>query len=202
MELLKVYRLQQMHSGRDYFIPGRQQRLSLWCLVFFAFTTILGWDYYGERCLEYLSNGSKKAVTVYRWLYILAVFIGPYMTVAAADDCRHLQRTNGNSKHNCPICTKRSNCKGYKEYFENKPLIEYTSKKLCMLAYGVLPYMFIGTQKAGVNFERNFHPCCFVFAVKGDKFAVSGKQSNNINFTYLQMWYSIYKVDLCPQLMK
>ena len=53
------------------------------CLVFFAFTTILGWDYYGERCLEYLSNKSKTAVKVYRWLYILAVFIGPYMTVKA-----------------------------------------------------------------------------------------------------------------------
>ncbi len=53
------------------------------CLVFFAFTTILGWNYYGERCLEYLSNKNMKAVTAYRWLYILAVFIGPYMTVAA-----------------------------------------------------------------------------------------------------------------------
>ena len=53
------------------------------CLVFFAFTTILGWDYYGERCLEYFSNGSKKSVMVYRWIYIAAVFIGPYMTVSA-----------------------------------------------------------------------------------------------------------------------
>lgn len=53
------------------------------CLVFFAFTTILGWDYYGEKCLEYLSNGKEKAVKVYRWFYILAVFIGPYMTVSA-----------------------------------------------------------------------------------------------------------------------
>lgn len=53
------------------------------CLVFFAFTTILGWDYYSERCLEYLSNGNKKVIKVYRWLYILAVFIGPYMTVSA-----------------------------------------------------------------------------------------------------------------------
>ena len=53
------------------------------CLVFFAFTTILGWNYYGEKCLEYLSNGSKKAVNIYKWLYILAVFIGPYMTVSA-----------------------------------------------------------------------------------------------------------------------
>ena len=53
------------------------------CLVFFAFTTILGWDYYSERCLEYLTNGNMKVVTGYRWLYILAIFIGPYMTVSA-----------------------------------------------------------------------------------------------------------------------
>ena len=57
--------------------------LLMLCLVFFAFTTILGWDYYSERCLEYLSGKNKKAILVYRWLYILAVFIGPYMTVKA-----------------------------------------------------------------------------------------------------------------------
>ena len=54
------------------------------CLVFFAFTTILGWDYYSERCLEYLSGGNQKLVKGYRWVYILAIFIGPYMTVSAA----------------------------------------------------------------------------------------------------------------------
>ena len=53
------------------------------CLVFFAFTTILGWDYYGERCLEYLFNRNMTAVKTYRWLYIICVFFGPYMTVAA-----------------------------------------------------------------------------------------------------------------------
>lgn len=53
------------------------------CLVFFAFTTILGWDYYSERCLEYLTGNKQKVVKVYRWLYILCVFIGPYMTVKA-----------------------------------------------------------------------------------------------------------------------
>ncbi|MBR2403157.1 MAG: alanine:cation symporter family protein [Lachnospiraceae bacterium] len=57
--------------------------LLMLCLVFFAFTTILGWDYYSERCLEYLTGGKMKAVNAYRWLYILAVFIGPYMTVSA-----------------------------------------------------------------------------------------------------------------------
>ena len=53
------------------------------CLVFFAFTTILGWNYYGERCLEYLTNCRMKIVMGYRYLYILAVFIGPFMTVEA-----------------------------------------------------------------------------------------------------------------------
>lgn len=53
------------------------------CLVFFAFTTILGWDYYSERCLEYLTNNNAKVVKTYRWIYILCVFIGPYMTVSA-----------------------------------------------------------------------------------------------------------------------
>lgn len=53
------------------------------CLVFFAFTTILGWDYYSEKCLEYLTGGNQKVVKAYRWVYILAIFIGPFMTVSA-----------------------------------------------------------------------------------------------------------------------
>ncbi len=57
--------------------------LLMLCLVFFAFTTILGWDYYSERCLEYLTGSKGKSILVYRWLYIIAVFIGPYMTVKA-----------------------------------------------------------------------------------------------------------------------
>jgi AGCS family alanine or glycine:cation symporter len=53
------------------------------CLVLFAFTTILGWDFYSERCIEYLSKGNMLPVKIYRWLYIAAVFIGPYMTISA-----------------------------------------------------------------------------------------------------------------------
>ena len=52
-------------------------------LCFFAFTTILGWNYYGERCIEYLTNGRKALIGVYRTLYIIAVFVGPYLTVKA-----------------------------------------------------------------------------------------------------------------------
>ena len=59
------------------------QFLVMACLVFFAFTTILGWDYYSEKCLEYLTGGRMRFVKAYRWLYILAVAIGPYMTISA-----------------------------------------------------------------------------------------------------------------------
>ena len=65
------------------FAPMVSSFILMLCLVFFAFTTILGWDYYAERCLEYLSGNSRRVILTYRWLYILAVFIGPYMTVSA-----------------------------------------------------------------------------------------------------------------------
>ena len=65
------------------FPPQISAFILMLCLVFFAFTTILGWDYYSERCLEYLSGGNIKHVKIFRWIYIIAVFIGPYMTVSA-----------------------------------------------------------------------------------------------------------------------
>lgn len=51
-------------------------------LVFFSFTTIIGWSYYGERCLVYLCN-STKMVFVYRVLYIICVAVAPYLTLDA-----------------------------------------------------------------------------------------------------------------------
>lgn len=53
------------------------------CLIFFAFTTVLGWNFYGERCLEYIVGRKRFAIYAYRILYIAAIFIGPYMTVQA-----------------------------------------------------------------------------------------------------------------------
>ena len=52
-------------------------------LALFAYTTILGWNYYSERCIEYLFNRKMGAVKVYRWLYIIAVLVGPYITISA-----------------------------------------------------------------------------------------------------------------------
>ena len=67
-----------------HFLPERVSAFILMlCLVFFAFTTILGWNYYSEKCLEYLTGGKRAVVKIFRVLYIAAVFLGPYMTVAA-----------------------------------------------------------------------------------------------------------------------
>lgn len=52
------------------------------CLIFFAYTTILGWDLYSESCLEYLVGRKKGVLLAFRWIYLLAVFIGPYMTIS------------------------------------------------------------------------------------------------------------------------
>lgn len=43
-------------------------------LVFFAFSTLLGWSYYGERCIEYLFG--SKAIIFYRLLFIPLIVVG------------------------------------------------------------------------------------------------------------------------------
>ena len=46
-------------------------------LVLFAFTTILGWNYYGERCVEYLIG--VKAILPYRIIFICLIACGPFL---------------------------------------------------------------------------------------------------------------------------
>ena len=48
-------------------------------LLTFAFSTILGWCYYGERAIEYLKG--RKWVLGYRIIYIIAVFLGSVMNL-------------------------------------------------------------------------------------------------------------------------
>ena len=48
-------------------------------LLTFAFSTILGWCYYGERAVEYLKG--KRWTHVYRVVYIIAVFVGSVMNL-------------------------------------------------------------------------------------------------------------------------
>lgn len=44
--------------------------------VFFALSTILGWAYYGEVCIGFLTKKSKKAIFIYRLAYVAFVFLG------------------------------------------------------------------------------------------------------------------------------
>ncbi|WP_069999928.1 alanine/glycine:cation symporter family protein [Cellulosilyticum sp. I15G10I2] len=51
------------------------------CLTLFAFTTILGWCYYGERCLEYVAG--VKAIQPYRVVFVVMVALGAYLKLEA-----------------------------------------------------------------------------------------------------------------------
>ena len=78
------------------------------CLVFFAFTTILGWDYYGERCLEYLFNKNMKAVRAYRWLlYYMCIHRTIYDGCGSMEYRRYLQCIDGNTKSDSLACTQQ-----------------------------------------------------------------------------------------------
>ena len=57
-------------------IPGIGGIVVTLSTIFFALSTILGWAYYGEVCMEFLSRNSKKAVLAYRCIYVAFVFIG------------------------------------------------------------------------------------------------------------------------------
>ena len=48
-------------------------------IICFAYSTVLGWAYYGERCVEYL--GGKRMLTGYRVLYIVVAAIAPIVTL-------------------------------------------------------------------------------------------------------------------------
>ena len=49
-------------------------------IITFAFSTILGWSYYGEKAVEYL--GGRKSVKYYRILWVAAVYVGSVVNLA------------------------------------------------------------------------------------------------------------------------
>ncbi len=61
-------------------------------LIFFAFTTIIGWNYYGERCIQYLCG--VNAIRPYKVVFIILVAIGPFLPLdiifIIADICNGL----------------------------------------------------------------------------------------------------------------
>ncbi len=58
------------HTG----LPGVGGYIVAIAEVVFAFTTILGWSYYGERCVEYLFG--IRPILIYRVLWLVAIMVG------------------------------------------------------------------------------------------------------------------------------
>jgi AGCS family alanine or glycine:cation symporter len=48
-------------------------------LVFFAFSTMITWSYYGDRCSEYILG--RKAVMPYRWLFVILIPVGAVVKI-------------------------------------------------------------------------------------------------------------------------
>ncbi|GAA0554851.1 alanine/glycine:cation symporter family protein [Actinomadura livida] len=48
-------------------------------VIFFAFSTLLGWSYYGDRCVEFLFG--RKAVLPYRIIFIIIIYVGATTTL-------------------------------------------------------------------------------------------------------------------------
>jgi len=58
----------------DTALPGVGSYVVTIGLVIFAFTTVLGWSYYGERCAEFLFG--IKIILPYRMLWLMAIMVG------------------------------------------------------------------------------------------------------------------------------
>jgi AGCS family alanine or glycine:cation symporter len=54
----------------------------------FGYTTLLGWSYYGEKCIEYL--GGSKVVLPYRYVFIAFLFLGAILTPIAGESFDYL----------------------------------------------------------------------------------------------------------------
>ena len=60
-------------------IPYIGPMILVFGIILFAYSTVLGWAYYGERCVEYCLG--KKALVPYRVLYIVVVAIAPVVAL-------------------------------------------------------------------------------------------------------------------------
>ena len=61
-------------------IPHLGQHILTIAMFTFAFSTILGWTYYGERAIEFLiGHRSRKATHIFRACWVLSTFIGAIM---------------------------------------------------------------------------------------------------------------------------
>ena len=65
-------------------LPGFGKYLISIGLIFFAFSTILGWFYYGSKCLEFIAG--TKSIALYKWVFLAVTLLGSIMKIGIVWD--------------------------------------------------------------------------------------------------------------------
>ena len=63
--------------------PMLSRGLVLLCLCLFAFTTAVGWSFYGTACLDFLTGSRLLPKRIYLAVYIITILLAPYLPVRA-----------------------------------------------------------------------------------------------------------------------
>ena len=71
-------------SAFDVALPGFGKYLVSIGLMFFAFSTILGWFYYGSKCLEFIAG--TKSIVLYKWVFLAVTLLGSIMKIGIVWD--------------------------------------------------------------------------------------------------------------------
>ncbi len=58
----------------EHFLPGFGNYIVIFAIILFAYSTIIGWSYYGEKCFGYLF-GDRNTI-VYKVIFVFVVMIG------------------------------------------------------------------------------------------------------------------------------
>jgi AGCS family alanine or glycine:cation symporter len=68
-------------NGINFLNDKTVEGILAFCLVFFAFSTIIGWNFFSSSCFSYFSNG--KFLKIYNSLYVFAVLVGSFIPFTA-----------------------------------------------------------------------------------------------------------------------
>ena len=86
-------------------------------IISFAYSTVLGWAYYGERCVEYFAG--KAGLIPYRVVYIIVAAVAGSFTESGMDSCGYSECAYGNSQPGGGTSFIQCNCKRNKKYIND-----------------------------------------------------------------------------------
>lgn len=90
----------QMTTAAFSQIPVLGSIILVFGIITFAYTTVLGWSYYGERCAEYLFG--KRATIFFKIIFVFVILLGPVIELDIVwSSFRYFQCPYGYSKYYC-----------------------------------------------------------------------------------------------------